>query len=66
MRVNDLEKKDYKEHIKNVLCDDERIYSQNIPKSKRPQGLVKTSKITSPQLNDAYSTQYDIYMYMEW
>ena len=62
MRVNDLEKKDCKEHIKKVLCNDERIYSQ----SKRSQWLVKTSKITSPQLNDAYSTQYDINMYMEW
>ena len=58
MRVNDFCKKDCKEHIKKVLSNDERIYSQ----SKRSQWLVKTS----PQLNDAYSTQYDIYMYMEW
>jgi len=56
MRVNDLEKKDYKEHIKNVLCNDERIYSQNIPKSKRHQGLVKTSPVASQNVQNNVST----------
>ena len=56
MRVNDLEKKDCKEHIKNVLCNDERIYSQNIPKSKRPQWLVKTSPVASQNVQNNVST----------